>query len=135
MIRLALRLTLGGGKEAAVRLVMITVAVAIGVGLLLTTLAGLNAVSTQNARYAWLETGATGSDAPAGRVGAGQQPLWWQLRADYYQGRLIGRVDVAATGPNSPVPPGLAALPGSGPVLRLAGPVGAAAHGASRPTR
>ncbi|HJQ00317.1 MAG TPA: FtsX-like permease family protein [Jatrophihabitans sp.] len=114
MIRLALRLTLGGGREAAVRLVMITVAVAIGVGLLLTTLAGLNAVSTQNARYAWLETGATGSDAPAGRVGTGQQPLWWQLRADYYRGRLIGRVDVAATGAGSPVPPGLAALPGPG---------------------
>jgi hypothetical protein len=112
VIRLALRLTLGGGKEAAVRLLLITVAVAVGVGLLLTTLAGLNAVSSQNARYAWLETGATGSDAPAGRPG--QHPLWWRLRADYYQGRLIGRVDVAATGPDSPVPPGLAALPGPG---------------------
>ncbi|HEX4728372.1 MAG TPA: FtsX-like permease family protein, partial [Jatrophihabitans sp.] len=108
MIPLALRLTLGGGKEAAVRLVMITVAVAIGVGLLLTTLAGLNAVGTQNDRYAWLETGAVEPTVAAGH------PLWWELRADYYRGRLIGRVDVAATGPDSPIPPGLTALPGPG---------------------
>ena len=36
------------------------------------------------------------------------------LRADYFQGELIGRVDLAATGPDSPVPPGIAALPGPG---------------------
>ncbi|MFL6162040.1 MAG: FtsX-like permease family protein [Jatrophihabitantaceae bacterium] len=114
MIRLGLRLTLAGGREAALRLVMIVVAVAVGVGLLLTTLASLNAVSTQNARYAWLETGATGSDAPALTGQAATDPLWWRLRVDYYQGREIGRVDVAATGPNSPIPPGIAALPGPG---------------------
>jgi hypothetical protein len=44
----------------------------------------------------------------------GRDPLWWQLRADYYGGQLIGRVDVAATGPDSPVPPGLPRLPGPG---------------------
>ncbi len=109
MIRLGLRLTLSGGKEAAARLVMIALAVAVGVGLLLTTLAGLNAVNAQNARYAWLETG---TDAPA--AAAGTDPLWWKLSADYYQGKQLGRVDVAATGPHSPIPPGIGRLPGPG---------------------
>jgi hypothetical protein len=53
VIRLVLRLTLGAGKEAVLRLAMIAIAVAIGGGLLLTTVAGLNAVNRQNARYAW----------------------------------------------------------------------------------
>jgi hypothetical protein len=118
VIRLGLRLTLAGGREAITRLALIAVAVAVGVGLLLATLAGLNAVNTQNARYAWLETGYSGSDAPAaGPAATGQasaDPLWWRLRADYYQGKEIGRVDLAATGPHSPIPPGIAKLPAPG---------------------
>src|SRR3954454_9642743 len=94
---------------------MIAVAVAIGVGLLLTTVASLNAVNAQNARYAWLETGYSGSNAPATATTTGHSdPLWGRLRGDYYQGKLIGRVDVAATGPHSPVPPGISKLPGPG---------------------
>ena len=114
MIRLGLRLSLAGGREAATRLALIAVAVAIGVGLLLATLAGLNAVNSQNARYAWLETGSLGSNAPGSASPAAGDPLWWQLRGDYYQGHLIGRVDIAATGPASPIPPGIAKLPGPG---------------------
>lgn len=118
MIRLGLRLTLAGGREAITRLVLIAVAVAVGVGLLLATLASLNAVNTQNARYAWLETGYSGSNAPSAVPGAAGQssadPLWWRLRADYYQGKQIGRIDLAATGPHSPIPPGIAKLPGPG---------------------
>jgi len=49
MIRLGLRLTLGGGKEAAVRLAVTAAAVALGVGMLLITLAGINALTAQNA--------------------------------------------------------------------------------------
>lgn len=120
MIRLGLRLTLAGGREAMTRLALIAVAVAIGVGLLLSTLAGLNAVNNQNDRYAWLETGgaathgtATGSSAPSAPRDSGD-PLWWRLRADEYQGKIIGRVEVAATGPNSPAPPGIPRLPGPG---------------------
>ena len=126
MIRLGLRLTLSGGREAAVRLGIITAAVALGVGLLLSTLAALNAVTTQNDRYAWLNTGAgdssqttapsgpAGSDASAGPDAPSADPLWWLLRGDYFQGRIIGRVDLAATGPDSPVPPGIPRLPGPG---------------------
>ena len=57
MIRLGLRLTLGGGREAAVRLVLLVAAVGVGVGLLLTAVAGVNAVNKQNDRYAWFSTG------------------------------------------------------------------------------
>jgi hypothetical protein len=117
VIRLGLRLAVAGGREAITRLALIAIAVAIGVGLLLSTLAGLNAVDAQNARYAWLETGRTGSSPPSSGSPTAQQttdPLWWLLRADYYQGKVIGRVDVAATGANSPVPPGIAKLPGPG---------------------
>jgi hypothetical protein len=116
MIRLGLRLTFNGGREAAVRLVLIAIAVAVGVALLLTTLASLNAVTAQNARYGWLETGYTGSNAPAVTSATGTRTdlLWWTLRADYFRGRQVGRVDLAATGPDSPVPPGIATLPGPG---------------------
>lgn len=112
MIGLGLRLTVAGGREAVTRLTLIAVAVAIGVGLLLATLAGLNAVNNQNARYAWLETGYTTADAPALTTRA--DPVWWKLSADYYQGKQIGRIDVAATGPNPPIPPGMSRLPGPG---------------------
>ena len=116
MIRLGLRLTLAGGREAITRLALIAIAVAIGAGLLLTTLASLNAVNTQNARYAWLETAYSGSNAPAGAAppSGAVDPLWWRLRADYYRGSRIGRIDLAATGPNAPIPPGMTALPGPG---------------------
>ncbi len=113
-----MRLCVAGGREAATRLALITIAVAVGVGLLLATLASLNGVHSQNARYAWLETGYHGSDAPpigtAATDATTGDPLWWRLRADYYQGEQIGRVDLAATGPNSPTPPGINTLPGPG---------------------
>jgi FtsX-like permease family protein len=115
VIRLGLRLTLNGGKEAIARLVITTLAAAIGVGMLLITLAGINAVNTQNGRYAWLETGAGSvSDRPSASATVPPDPLWWQLTADEYRGQLLGRIDVAATGPHSPIPPGMTQLPGPG---------------------
>jgi hypothetical protein len=109
VIRLGIRLAVAGGREAVVRLAVIMVAVAIGTGLLLSTLAGLNAVQAQNERYAWLNTGATGTEAVSG-----VDPAWWLLRGDYFHGERIARVDVAATGPDAPVPPGIPRLPGPG---------------------
>lgn len=116
MIRLGIRLAFAGGKEAITRLALIATAVAIGVGLLLTTIATMNAFSAQNERYAWLETGYPGAEPAAGATSSAApgDPLWWQLRLDYFQGEQIGRVDVAATGPDSPVPPGIPALPAPG---------------------
>jgi hypothetical protein len=108
VIRLGLRLTVGGGREAVVRLIIIAAAVALGSGLLLITLAGINAVTSQNDRYAWLGTGTTSSQA--GASGHGQ--VWWLLTADRFGGQVIGRIDVAAAGSSSPVPPGIPHLPG-----------------------
>jgi hypothetical protein len=120
MIRLGLRLTVNGGREAAVRLILIAAAVALGVGLVLMSLAGINAVNKQNARYAWLGTGTVPTSAPGsattsptGKASAAS-PLWWLLQADHFAGQTIARVDVAATGPDSPVPPGIPRLPGPG---------------------
>ncbi|WBB68452.1 FtsX-like permease family protein [Micromonospora sp. WMMD812] len=109
MIRFALRLSLSGGREAAARLVIIATAVALGVGMLLATLAGMNAVDAQNQRYSWLNTAVapTSSDASA-------DAMWWLVREDYYHGDSIGRVEVAALGPDAPVPPGIPRLPGPG---------------------
>jgi hypothetical protein len=112
MIRLGLRLTLAGGREAVVRLVLLVAAVGLGVGLLLIAVAGVNAVNTQNDRYAWLSTGDAATAAGAAKTSA--DPLWWLIRADRFGGQLIGRIDVAATGPASPVPPGIGHLPAPG---------------------
>ncbi len=112
MIRLGLRLTLAGGREALVRLVLLAASVGLGVGLLLIAVAGVNAVNTQNGRYAWLSTGNAATADSAAKTSA--DPLWWLIRADRFDGQLIGRIDVAATGPTSPVPPGLGHLPGPG---------------------
>jgi len=119
VIRLSLRLTLAGGREAAIRLVLLVVAVGLGVGLLLIAVAGVNAVNTQNDRYAWLSTGAAAAAASPAGTAAGPaktaaDPLWWLIRADWYHGEIIGRIDVAATGPTSLVPPGISHLPGPG---------------------
>jgi hypothetical protein len=111
VIRLGLRLTLRAGREAIVRLAIITFATALGVAMLLVTLAGINAVNSQNARYAWLNTGAV--PASSGSQSS-DDPLYWQVKADQFQGKTIGRVDLAATGSSSPVPPGMPKLPADG---------------------
>jgi len=70
VIRLGLRLTFGGGKEAAVRLAVTVAAVGLGVGLLLIALSGINAINAQNARTAWLNTGAFRGHGQLGLPGA-----------------------------------------------------------------
>ncbi len=109
MIRFGLRLTVAGGREAVGRLVTIATAVALGVGLLLATLAGINAVDEQNKRYAWFNTGFADTQPQTGAA-----PLWWQPSESYFDGGTIVRFDVAATGPTSPVPPGIDRLPAAG---------------------
>jgi len=108
VIRFGLRLAVASGRDAVVRLVIIAIAVALGVGMLLTAVAGISGVKTQNDRYGW----ANSPDVP--QAADAPDPLWWQLRVDSYAGITIGRVDLAATGPRSPVPPGLPRLPGPG---------------------
>ena len=109
MIKLGLRLTFNGGREAVSRLVIIALAVMVGVAMLLATMAGINAVNAQNARYAWLATGAVSSASHASA-----DPLWGMLSSDYFDGQIITRADLAPTGPTSPVPPGIPHVPGPG---------------------
>jgi hypothetical protein len=110
MIRFGLRLALATGREALVRLAIISAAVALGVGLLLTALAGINAVGSQNMRYAWLNSGLVGETT--GPKAA--DPVLWVVRDDAFRTQRIGRLDVAATGPDAPDLPGIPALPGPG---------------------
>ncbi|WP_433650653.1 FtsX-like permease family protein [Micromonospora zamorensis] len=106
MIRFGLRLAVAGGREALTRLIVIAAAVAIGSGLLLTTLAGVNAVNAQLTRYASVYPNAsTGGDADS---------LWWSTREDYFHGKQIIRIDVAPTGPDAPTPTGVPSTPGPG---------------------
>ena len=128
MISLGLRLAISGGREAVIRLVVLTAAVGLGVGLLLIAVSGINAVNSQNDRYAWFLTGNPGvpsglanphakaregtTPETPGTTSAG--PLWWLLRDDGFDGQVIYRVDVAVTGPTSPVPPGIPRDPGPG---------------------
>jgi hypothetical protein len=121
MIRLGLRLTLGSGREAALRLLVVAAAVALGVGLLLFALAGVNGLHAQTDRGAWLDTPrqtapcsgrACPSPSTSSTSTSGQ--LWWLSSADQFGSQAIDRVDVAAAGPGAPVPPGLTHLPGPG---------------------
>ncbi|MCX5065210.1 ABC transporter permease [Micromonospora lupini] len=106
MIRFGLRLAVAGGREALTRLLVIAAAVAIGSGLLLTTLAGVNAVNAQLTRYA--------SIYPQASAGGDVDPLAWSTRQDYFHGEQIIRIDVAATGPTAPTPVGIPATPDPG---------------------
>jgi hypothetical protein len=108
MIRLGLRL-IGGDRESLARLAVTAVSVALGVGLLLASLASMNAVNSQDARGAWLSTqpGSSSDSANAAHSSA----LWWSAINDEFEGQTIYRIDVATTGPRSPVPPGMTRLP------------------------
>jgi hypothetical protein len=116
VIPLGLRLAVSGGREAITRLAILAAAVGIGVGLLLTVVAAVNAVGAQNDRYAWLDTGAPAASAASGgaTTAASHDPLWALITTDLFNGQTIYRADVAATGPTSPVPPGIPRDPGPG---------------------
>jgi len=109
VIGLGLRLTISGGREAVIRLVVLAAAVGLGVGLLLTAISGVNAVNSQDGRFAWLNT------TPATHSTTSRHdPLWGRATDDSFGGQTVIRVDVAATGPTSPVPPGIPRDPGPG---------------------
>ncbi len=107
MIRLGLRLTFQSGREAALRVFVTAAAVALGVALLLAALAGVNGLHAQTDRGAWLDSAAQASRSTT-------TSLWWLSSVDQFGTQAIDRIDVAATGPNSPIPPGMSRLPGPG---------------------
>ena len=109
MIRLGLRLTLGSGREALLRVLVTAAAVALGVGLLLAALAGINGLHAQSDRGAWLNSAVQPTPPTSPASG-----LWWEPSTDSFGGQLIDQIDVAAAGPGAPIPPGMSRLPGPG---------------------
>ncbi|MEU7875654.1 FtsX-like permease family protein [Dactylosporangium sp. NPDC049140] len=107
MIRFGLRLALAGGREALLRFVVIAAAVALGTGLLVSTIAGLRAVDAQVGRGSWLR----GEQAPGAQAA---DPVVWAGREDTFAGTWIWRVDVGLKGPNPPAVPGIPRLPDPG---------------------
>lgn len=112
MIRLGLHFSIRGGRESVIRMAVTATAVALGVALLLLTLAGISALHAQDRRTAWLATSQHNRRPSVDE--ATTDPLWATGRLDQFGSSVIDRVDVAATGPRSPVPPGIARLPRAG---------------------
>lgn len=109
MYRLGLRLTMRSGREAAVRLLLTMLAVAVGVTVLLAVLADYHAFEVTSRRPSWEST--TGLAAIPASVTGGEL---WNYSESIYKGRFIETLDVAALGPGAPVIPGIPSLPSAG---------------------
>jgi len=111
MYRLGLRLTLRSGREAFIRLLVTMAAVAVGVTILLVVLADFNAFQSANAKPAW-----QGSHPSTTTVSAAsdQRTELWNYSLNVFEGRSIQQLDVAALGPQAPLPPGISRLPSAG---------------------
>ena len=112
MVRFGLRLTLRGGREGLVRLIVTAAAVAVGAAILLAVLADFNAFRTTNGRPCWECT--AGPQVTAARAAPAARAELWNYGDDVYAGQTIERLSVAALGPGAPVPPGISALPRPG---------------------
>jgi hypothetical protein len=111
MYRLGLRLTLRSGREPFVRLLVTAAAVAVGVAIMLAVLADFHAFRVTSYRPSWEST--SGQAVTTSYASARHAELW-NYSNDIYRGRTIERLDIAALGPHSPVPPGVSRLPAAG---------------------
>jgi ABC-type antimicrobial peptide transport system permease subunit len=109
MVRLSLQLALRSGREGLLRLLITAAAVAVGVALLLGVLAEFHAFQANASQPCWSCT--QGAAVPRPLPSHGDL---WNNSVDFYQGQTISRLDVAALGPNAPVPPGIPRLPPAG---------------------
>jgi hypothetical protein len=114
MLRLATRLAAGGGRESLARTGLTAAGLALAVALLLVAAVAFPALEAHDVRGAWRHT----SEDPVvpAQDESATDPLLWRLTQDRYDGRDLVRVDLAAEGPDAPVPPGLHSLPGPGEV-------------------
>src|ERR1700730_19467569 len=94
MIRLGLQLVLASGREALTRLLVITVAVAVGVALLLAVLAEFHAFQADSSRPCWEGTNtlALPGALPARGLAA-------NYSVDFYEGHNIERIDATGLRP------------------------------------
>lgn len=107
---LGIRLAVGGGRitrTGVIRLVLTTVGLGLATAILLAAASMGHAVSTSQAR----ENGRSPQTQPRDGVAALQVGYWSMQSA---AGRTIAGRVVHATGPNSPVPPGLDRVPDAG---------------------
>ncbi|MGH9119290.1 MAG: hypothetical protein ACRD0A_15855, partial [Acidimicrobiales bacterium] len=84
--------------------------VALATSLLLLALAIGPALEEREARARWR----TAFAEPASYSKAEADALRWRSDFEWYLGREIARVEVAALGPDAPVPPGLESIPAPG---------------------
>ena len=110
MYRLGLRLVARSGREAFLRLVVTSLAVGVGVAILLAVLAEFHAFQATSNRPSWESTQGTPVSAPTGTPGA----ELWNYSENIYKGRFIEQLDVAAEGPGAPRLPGLPRVPAAG---------------------
>ncbi|MFC4947477.1 FtsX-like permease family protein [Pseudonocardia sp. GCM10023141] len=106
---LSLRLLRLGGRRAWLSAGLVGAGVAVGTMLLAVALGALHGWDERQVRTGWrAETGLSASDAPAvARV---------RVTTDRAAGRALQIVDLAATSPTAPPPPGLARMPAPGEV-------------------
>jgi hypothetical protein len=110
VIWLAARLVVGGGRENVMRLALMAIGLAAATVMLLCAAVAFPALQNHDERRGWMDTSAHNRE-PA-QDGNTTDPLLWRLSETRFDGRTVIRVDVAAEGPDAPVPPGLEALPG-----------------------
>lgn len=110
MYRLGLRLVARSGREAFLRLVVTSLAVGVGVAILLAVLAEFHAFQATSNRPSWESTQGTPVSSATGTPGA----ELWNYSENIYKGRFIEQLDVAAEGPGAPRIPGLARIPVAG---------------------
>jgi hypothetical protein len=110
MYRLGLRLVARSGRDALVRLVVTSLAVGVGVAILLAVLAEFHAFQATSNRPSWESTQGT----PVSTTTAAPGAELWNYSENIYKGRFIEQLDVAALGPDAPRIPGLARIPAPG---------------------
>jgi FtsX-like permease family len=110
MYRLGLRLVARSGREPFLRLVVTSLAVGVGVAILLAVLAEFHAFQATSNRPSWESTQGTPASTPTATPGA----ELWNYSENIYKGRFVEQLDVAALGPGAPRIPGLPGIPAAG---------------------
>jgi hypothetical protein len=111
MLRFGWQLTARSGREALARLFVTAAAVAVGVAIMLCVLADFHAFEVTADKPCWQCTQGTPVTGTLTRS-AGTE--LWNYGEDIFHGQTIERLEVAALGPDAPVPPGISELPAAG---------------------
>ena len=108
-LRLGIRLAVGGGRTSLARLVLGTIGIGLATAILLVSASVSHVIANESAR----ESGA----APNHHHILGITPLDYTYGYTTYRGTDISGFYVRATGPSSPVPPGVSRVPGPNEIV------------------